>query len=168
MRQVLNALEMYHNDTNGQYPRPADYGEGGVTECGASDGWDSSTIDSNSNGIQWLDVLVQQGFFSKIPVDPNNRINCGRSYRYNRYPAGAFGCDLSKGAFFVLGVDKMEGIAQRPYPQSPGWSCNITGCPTWPPQDRWWCDRCKGGGFYGTDCRNWQMEFDWVTGGFEK
>jgi len=60
-------------------------------------------------------------------------------YRYYRYYAGYAGCPVSEGAFFVLGVVDMEG-SDRPHPNSPGWSCSG---------------------------RNWQNEFDWVTGGFE-
>lgn len=44
-----------------------------------------------------------------------------------------------RSAFYVLGVTDMES-SPAPYPGSPGWSC-----PT----------------------RDWQNEFDWVTGGFE-
>jgi len=42
-------------------------------------------------------------------------------------------------AFYVLGVRDME-TSGNPYPSSPGWSC---------------------------PSRNWQTEFDWVTGGFQ-
>jgi prepilin-type N-terminal cleavage/methylation domain-containing protein len=62
---------------------------------------------------------------------------CG-NYAYYRYPAGTSGCPASRGAFYVLGVPNME---KGPvYPGSPGFSC--------------------------TD-RNWQSEFQWVTGKFE-
>ncbi|MDD5721057.1 MAG: type II secretion system protein [Candidatus Pacebacteria bacterium] len=44
------------------------------------------------------------------------------------------------GSFYVLGVRNME-TSGNPYPGSPGWRCTN---------------------------RNWQGEFDWVTGKFEK
>jgi prepilin-type N-terminal cleavage/methylation domain-containing protein len=62
---------------------------------------------------------------------------CG-NYAYYRYAAGTSGCSASQGAFYILGVRNMEGGAV--YPNSPGFSC---------------------------PSRNWQGEFQWVTGKFE-
>ncbi len=72
-------------------------------------------------------------------LDPITNDSCG-NYAYYRYPAGYAGCDTSRGAYYVLGVRDME-TSGNPYPNSPGWSC---------------------------PGRNWQGEFEWVTGKFEQ
>jgi len=88
----------------------------------------------------FIGALKQEGFLPEVPVDPKGGSGNGcYGYNYYRYPAGSNGCDPSKGAYFVLGVRDMETSGQ-PHPASPGW-------------------KCPG--------RNWQNEFDWVTGGFE-
>jgi len=88
----------------------------------------------------FIDALVPK-FLSKVPVDPKGGSGTGcYGYAYYRYSAGYGGCDPSRGAFFVLGVRDME-TSGRPHPKSPGWSCPN---------------------------RDWQNEFDWVTGGFEE
>lgn len=92
---------------------------------------------SSINPSQFLQGLKASGGVTTIPVDPVN--TASMEYRYYRYPAGSNGCDASRGAFFVLGVLNMESVTGTA-PTSPGWSC-----PT----------------------RNWQTEFEWVTGAFE-
>ena len=57
-----------------------------------------------------------------------------------RYGTGPYGFDFARHKFFVLRAMDMETSA-RPHPASPGWSCPN---------------------------RNWQSEFDWVIGAFEK
>jgi prepilin-type N-terminal cleavage/methylation domain-containing protein len=122
MEQVKIALEMKYDDNN-QYPTSD------LDGCG---GWDVG-----NKTYQFLTAKL--GNYMKNP--PNDMIatdNCS-GYRYYRYSAGSYGCDISKGAFYVLGVTDME-TSSRPYPNSPGWSC---------------------------PSRDWQNEMDWVTGGFE-
>jgi len=88
----------------------------------------------------FIGALITEGLI-QTPTDPSGGSGTGcYGYAYYRYPAGYAGCDESKGPFFVLGVRDME-TSGRPHPDSPGWSC---------PR------------------RNWQNEFDWVVGGFEK
>jgi len=85
--------------------------------------------------------LISGGLGPAMPNPPEDTSatgNCTR-YRYYRYDAGSYACSSSQGAFYVVGVVELE-TSNRPYPSSPGWSC--------PP-------------------RNWQTEFDWVTGNFE-
>jgi prepilin-type N-terminal cleavage/methylation domain-containing protein len=72
------------------------------------------------------------------PIDIFPQDDCS-GYRYYRYPAGSYGCPVNRGAFYVLGVTTMES-QPWPYPGSPGFSC---------------------------PGRDWQSEFDWVTGAFE-
>ncbi len=88
----------------------------------------------------FIGALEAEGLFSKTPVDPKGGSGTGcYGYAYYRYGAGCCGCPQSKGAFYVLGIRDME-TSGRPHPNSPGWSCPN---------------------------RNWQNEFDWVTGSFE-
>lgn len=89
----------------------------------------------------FIGALVTEGLMSKVPTDPSggSGTEC-YGYAYYRYGAGSYGCNSSHGAYFVLGVRDMESSG-RPHPESPGWSC---------------------------PSRNWQDEFDWVTGSFEK
>lgn len=135
--QIKRALEIYRID-NGKYPGPtSSYGEceGG---CGC---WDTSNVDNDGDGKPFIEPLVDEGLFSQVPTDPVGAGTCGGlTYRYYRYEAGSYGCDASRGAYYVLGINDME-ITGRPHPDSPGWSCSG---------------------------RNWQGEFDWVIGGFEK
>ncbi len=102
-------------------------------------GWDAGYNGGPASNDPFIQPLVTTGFFTRTPGDPTTTGNCG-GYAYYRYNAGAAGCDSSRGAFFVLGVRDME-TSGRPHPTSPGWSCPL---------------------------RNWQTEFDWVTGGFER
>lgn len=89
----------------------------------------------------FIGALIDSGTVTIVPTDPSGGSGTGcYGYNYYRYSAGYAGCDSSRGAFFVLGVRDME-TSGRPHPDSPGWSC---------------------------PSRNWQNEFDWVTGGFEK
>lgn len=134
MKQIQLALEFYY-DSNNQYPGPvSSYGEGST--CG---GWDTSRLDSDGDGRPFIEPLIDGKFFSIVPTDPldSSGTSCG-GYDYYRYSAGSYGCDSSKGAFFVLGVRNMES-SDRPHPSSPGWSC---------------------------PSRDWQVEFDWVIGKF--
>jgi len=123
--QILLALEMYYDD-NGNYPGNTD------NDCS---GWDASL----GSGDPFISQLTGT-YMSKTPDDPRASGACGGyNYYYYRYGAGNYGCDSSRGAFFVLEVRNMETTG-NPHPDSPGWSCPN---------------------------RNWQGEADWVTGGFE-
>jgi len=129
MRQIRLALEMYYND-NGSYP--------GNTDTGDCSGWDVGFNGGQGSGGPFIQPLENGGFIA-TPGDPTSTGNCG-GYSYYRYSAGSYGCDASRGAYFVLGVRDME-TSGNPHPSSFGWSC-----PT----------------------RNWQNEFEWVIGGFER
>lgn len=77
-------------------------------------------------------------FIPKTPQDPTQ--DAADGYRYYRYNAGSNGCDPAKGAYYVLAIPHIE-TSSGPYSGSPGFSCSG---------------------------RNWQSEYDWVTGKFEK
>lgn len=137
MQTITKALMLYL-DKKGQFPGPtSSYGEN-ESACG---GWDSSSADNNADGRFFITPLETEGIISKVPLDPLNTGTCGNglAYRYYRYTAGSYGCAAARGAYFVLGINHMEARSGR-YPTSPGWSCSG---------------------------RNWQNEFEWVTGGFE-
>jgi prepilin-type N-terminal cleavage/methylation domain-containing protein len=89
----------------------------------------------------FIGALETANLVNKVPIDPKggSGTNC-YGYNYYRYGAGSYDCDASRRPFYVLGIRDMENSG-RPHPNSPGWSCPL---------------------------RNWQNEFDWVTGGFEK
>ena len=129
MRQIQTALALY-KDSYGCYPNNTD-----TADCS---GWDTGFNGGQGSGDIFIQPLETANLISKTPGDSVTISSCG-GYRYYRYGAGSSGCDVSRGAFFVLGVTDME-TSGRPYPSSPGWSC---------------------------PSRNWQNEFDWVVGGFE-
>ena len=127
MRQILLALQLYY-DKYERYPS--------ISGDGCCDGWDQGPC----AGDPFIGALTTEGLI-QTPTDPSG--GSGTScygYNYYRYGAGSYGCDASRGAYFVLGVRDME-TSSRPYPDSPGWSC---------------------------PSRNWQNEFDWVIGDFER
>jgi len=101
------------------------------------DGWDQGPC--NGSGT-FIDLLRTTGFLKIVPVDPTTTTGTGcYGYGYYRYPAGSSGCSTARGAFYVLGVRNMESVTGA-HPSSPGWSC---------------------------PSRNWQGEYEWVTGSFE-
>ncbi len=162
MRQLQTALDFYYNNNNSAYPNPdpndASHADPGGLFCG---GWDVSSYNP------FISALQTSGIISKLATDPLNTNNpsggadCGGyAYRYYRYPAGSYGCDPNKGAFYILGLNVFEGTAPG---SSPGWGCNMNygvgGSAS---------VTCQGSGVYFIDCRNWQNEFQWVIGKFER
>jgi prepilin-type N-terminal cleavage/methylation domain-containing protein len=109
------------------------------TGCG---GWDMGYFGGPTSGDQFIQPLKTAGLIN-TPGDPVASTCPGvypDGYAYYLYPAGNANCDASFGAFYVLGIRNME-TSSGAYPSSPGWSCPL---------------------------RNWQSEFEWVTGAFEK
>ncbi len=122
MYQMQLALEVYYA-SNDRYP------DSDFAGCG---GWDSS-----GNGT-FITPLVSYKFLPVHLIDPSINDSCG-NYAYYRYSAGSYGCNISRGAYYVLGIRNIETTG-NPNPLSLGWNC---------------------------PGRNWQGEFDWVTGKFE-
>lgn len=120
---IVKAINLYQV-RNGSYFAP-------VSGNGS---WETSHED---NPGDFLTPLVEQDLMKEVPVDPTNSDTF--YYAYYRYAAGAYGCDSSKGAFFVFGIRDLEN-SDLSSSKSPGWSC---------------------------PGRDWSTEFDWVTGGFE-
>jgi prepilin-type N-terminal cleavage/methylation domain-containing protein len=102
-------------------------------------GWDTGYNGGIGSGDKFIQQLADAGVISTVPGDPTSTSACG-GYRYYRYGGGYYTTCCNNGTFFVLGITGMETGA-HPNPSSPGWSCP---------------------GF-----RDWQGEFDWVTGGCE-
>ena len=105
------------------------------------DGWDQGPCGTDP----FIGALIDSGTATIIPTDPSGGSGTGcYGYEYHRYNCtdgeSGYPCYGCDRPFFVLGVIDME-TSGRPHSDSPGWSCPN---------------------------RNWQNEFDWVTGGFEK
>ena len=98
---IRKALEMYKTE-QGRYPAP-------VANPGVNN-WEASV---DPNFLQSL-----QGYISKAPVDPMNKIipphsATGYYYAYYRYGAGENGCPVSLGAFYVLRIVGLEATDGR-------------------------------------------------------
>jgi prepilin-type N-terminal cleavage/methylation domain-containing protein len=102
-------------------------------------GWEATGSDPAGNFIAAL--TAEQD----LPIGLKEQISsldntCG-NYAYYFYPAGYAGCTVGLGGFYVLGIRSTDSLGTARYPTSPGWSCSG---------------------------RDWQGEFSWVTGQFEK
>lgn len=125
VHSLQTGLELYFL-ANNAYP----YVSGG--SCG---GWHSSGSTST-----FIDALVAGGFMPAVKESNASYENACGNFAYHRYEAGSYGCDASRGAFYVLGFRTSDTAGGAEHAASPGWSC-----PT----------------------RDWQGEFSWVTGRFE-
>ena len=139
LRAIVKALELYKT-SNGAYPN--------ANPTANASGWEVST--TGTAATNFLAALVSTSGISKVPVDPVNtgdpaNLNPSRGaneyeYFYFLYPAGANGCDATRGAYYVLGVTRMDTVASGATSSvSPGWAC-------------------------GT--RDWANHGAWVTGAF--
>ena len=96
--------------------------------------------DATVDGV-FVSALSANNFLPGVAKDPKGEAVCGNYayYHYSATPASPYnGCTKD---FYVIGVRDMEGSVGR-YPTSPGFACNAA-------------------------LRNWQDEFDWVTGKFD-
>ncbi|MDD5291494.1 MAG: hypothetical protein PHZ04_05350 [Patescibacteria group bacterium] len=91
IKVLAKALDLYH-DKYGYYPESDD----------DQRGWDL-TYDSAAGEIRFLNVLKEEGFIDKAVADPMN--NATFLYRYQKYPAGSFGCSQS---FYILQIINFE------------------------------------------------------------
>ncbi len=105
LREMQTALELYYSEFK-EYPDGDGEGAGG---------WDTP-----GNGT-FISALVDGDYLSRHAEDPIVNDDAG-NLRYFRFPAGSFGCDTERGAFYVLGVVDME-ISDGAHTLSPGWSC---------------------------------------------
>lgn len=131
MKQIQTALDLYYDYNSNNYFPP-------ISSDACCDGWDQGPCDGEQT---FIGELVTAGLMRATPVDPAGGTGTGcYGYAYYRYGAGSYGCDVNRGAFYILGVRNME-TSSGAYPSSPGWSC---------------------------PGRNWQTEFEWVIGKFER
>lgn len=145
MSTIVKALEVYKT-IHGGYPERV-----GTSEAAA---WEI-THDGNA-ATNFLSALVSTDTgVTSIPVDPVNITQTGTPgsgfrnplstsanwvYFYYRYPAGSWGCDPTRGSFYILGIARMDGVPRgESHSQSPGFSCSG---------------------------RDWQSGSTWVTGRF--
>jgi len=89
IKVLAKALDLYY-DKYGYYPASDDDHRG----------WD---LTYEEGEIRFLDILRQEGFIDKIVADPINNVTF--LYRYQKYPAGSFGCDQS---FYILQILNFE------------------------------------------------------------
>lgn len=102
-------------------------------------GWDVGYCSKeNSNGF--IEPLVNEGFFSKTPGDPS--LYGVSAFKYYVYDAGSEGCSTNKGKFYILGIVDLETDTRPP--------------------------RNFSGSGFSCPGRDWQNEFDYVVGKFEK
>lgn len=118
IQNIQQALESYES-THSFYPA----GDSNNTE-----GWDT-LADGTFVGTAAAEM------FSEAFIE-NNLSNI----RYQRFPAGSFGCPVNEGAFYVLGIVDME-TSTGDHPLSPAWVCPD---------------------------RNFQTEMEFVVGKFER
>lgn len=146
MNTIVKALEVYKT-IHDEYPTAVSTNEAG--------GWEISH--NGTSATNFLSALKSSTTgVSSVPVDPTNTTQSGSPgssfrnpsrgannfvYFYYRYPAGTSGCDPDRGAFYVLGIARMDGVPSGSnHPQSPAFSCS-------------------GGG-------NWHGTRAWTTGRF--
>jgi general secretion pathway protein G len=104
VRIIVTALEAY-KVLNGFYPAS---GNGGSFE--------PSTLDPPN----FMSALRASGSFgTATPVDPLN--NASNLYSYFRYPAGYYGCDSSRGQYYVLFIKNLESKSGTG--NGPGFQC---------------------------------------------
>lgn len=125
MKAIVKGLEMYKT-LNGSYPAS--------NTTNVIGGWEASSI----NPGQFLLVLKTSGVMSTIPVDPVNTTSPSMFYKYYRYTAGSNGCDVTRGAYYVLAFIDAESSTSQ-LSNSPGFQCSG---------------------------RSWNTEGGWVTGGY--
>lgn len=140
MSAIMKALELYKAD-NGLYPNV------GYSGLGSQAGWESSAREAPG---EFLAPLKPYGFPSGVPTDPINnaiednnstsRANGKYEYQYYKEAPGAYGCPVSRGAYYVLGVMRTDTYGNPAHPNSPGVECTNF---------------------------NYQSYFSWVVGRFE-
>ena len=92
---ISKALNLYY-DKYGIFPEGEDEWQG----------WDLS-YNFDNFGPDFLDILSKEGFLEGNSFDPLN--NADYHYRYQKYPAGSYGC---KKPFYILQVSSFELLTE--------------------------------------------------------
>jgi len=90
-RNIIKALQIF-------YMQYGDYPDGVVDDA---NGWDNS---NDAGQGSFLKTVVDNGVLSGQPFDPKN--DQDYYYRYQRFPAGAFGCLRPFAVFQVMRFEK--------------------------------------------------------------
>ncbi|MEO7904863.1 MAG: prepilin-type N-terminal cleavage/methylation domain-containing protein [Candidatus Saccharimonadales bacterium] len=140
-KSIQESIELYRIKNNA-FPAVS------ISGMGSQSGWESSAREAPG---EFLRPLADSGYMESVPLDPiNNAIesstilaktNQSYGYVYYRYAAGTNGCDATRGTYYILGIINLKTSLTQPDPSSPGFSCSS---------------------------RDWQPEFSWVVGAFEK
>ena len=101
-------------------------------------GWDEGFHSPQDK--KFIQPLVDKNFLLFPPGDP--QFYGAKAFKYKVYDAGYAGCPTERGKFYVLGITELESDTR-------------------PPQ------KYTGSGF-ACSGRDWQKEFDYVVGKFEK
>lgn len=107
IQTIKKSIEAYKAST-GAYPA--------VTSANQ----DSSAFETSYVTGSFLDTIKANGIVTSIPVDPTN--NSTYFYRYFLYDAGSYGCDASRGKFYILAIKAFQGKSGSNY--GPGFSCS--------------------------------------------
>lgn len=107
MQSIQKALEVY-KISNGNYPNYDPANE-------APDGWESSYV----TGAFIKTLKTSGAIATTTPVDPIN--NSTSYYRYYKYTAGQYGCDSTRGDYYVLQIKKLDATTAA---AGPGFQCS--------------------------------------------
>jgi len=131
IKQIQLGLELYIN-THGTLPVPYDYGRGSSAPGFWDQWWDLST---NTAGAGFMNFLVTDGIFSKVPVDPQNtpaghndypNVPGARYFYFYVQPGYGYqggSCNLNQ-ATYMIGITDLETIPPGPpYAKGSGCSC---------------------------------------------
>lgn len=100
---IVKALEVYKAQ-NGSYPEEQ------------ASGWE----ESDAYPKTFINALVTRGVVNQVPVDPKNV--SPSVYAYYLYAGGSYGCDATRGNYYVLVVRRGEtGTTSL---DSPGFKCS--------------------------------------------
>lgn len=118
VQDIQKAIEAY-KVTNGVYPP--------VTAANQDpQGYESSYVTGS-----FLNSIKTSGLSGSMPVDPIN--NSTYSYRYYLYNAGQYGCDPTRGNYYILEIVAFQSKSGQGY--GPGFSCSGR---NWATQDAAW------------------------------
>lgn len=101
-------------------------------------GWDEGFHDKNDH--RFVSELMEKQILPVTSSDP--KFFGAKSLRYTVYDAGYAGCSIDRGKFYILGITDLETDMRPPQKfQGSGFKCPL---------------------------RDWQNEFDYVVGKFER
>ena len=101
-KTIIGGLQAY-KAVNGEYPAATPH-------C-----WESST-----SGSSFMEYLVSDTGLSNVPLDP---VNDGTyHYRYCKYAAGTYNCDVSRGPYVIFSIKRLKSDPINP--KHSNWICS--------------------------------------------